>query len=139
MTPVNRPAVNPCGSCPYRCDVPSGVWSEEEYAKLERYDGDTHQQPPTVFMCHQADGRLCAGWTACHDMDESMGFRVSCLTGHIREEDIDFIREYRTSVPVFMSGAEAAAHGRSEIYNPSDGARKVIDKVARRRDDVQWG
>ena len=28
----------PCASCPYRCDVPSGVWHPDEYAKLEVYD-----------------------------------------------------------------------------------------------------
>jgi hypothetical protein len=133
MDPVRPPAVNPCGSCPYRCDVPSGVWSDEEYEKLPPYDGPTHEQPPSVFMCHQADGRLCAGWTACHDMDESMGFRMSVLVGQIREEDIDIIREYRTSVPIFTTGAEAAAHGMAEIYNPPDEARKIIDKLHKKR------
>jgi hypothetical protein len=35
---INPPAPKPCESCPYRKDVPSGVWSEGEYRKLPQYD-----------------------------------------------------------------------------------------------------
>lgn len=56
--PIKAPAKNPCGSCPYRRDVPSGIWSEEEYDKLPQYDLPTGDQPPNVFLCHQQNGRL---------------------------------------------------------------------------------
>lgn len=41
----------PCSSCPYRRDVPSGVWHREEYEKLLQYDDSTEILP--AFMCHQ--------------------------------------------------------------------------------------
>jgi hypothetical protein len=47
------PASNPCGSCPYRRDVPSGVWDAAEYEKLPRYDGPMADQPARLFLCHQ--------------------------------------------------------------------------------------
>lgn len=28
----------PCSACPYRVDVPAGVWAREEYDKLDPYD-----------------------------------------------------------------------------------------------------
>lgn len=132
MSRIHPPAVNPCGSCPYRRDVPSGVWSEEEYAKLTPYDEDTGYQPPSVFMCHQQDGRLCAGWTACHDMYKNMGLRIAVVSDRIAPEDLDTILDYTTSVPTFSSGAEAAAHGRAEVEAPGPAAAKVIDKLTRK-------
>lgn len=29
-----KPPKVPCGTCPYRRDVPAGIWHGEEYAKL---------------------------------------------------------------------------------------------------------
>lgn len=133
MSRILPPAPNPCGSCPYRRDVPSGVWSEEEYDKLPQYDQPTFDQPPMVFMCHQQDGRLCAGWTGCHDMEESFGLRIACLNGMVEPEDFDIIRDYMTAVPLFESGAEAAAHGYSEIEQPGIKARKTADKLRRKQ------
>lgn len=49
---VRGPAPQPCASCPYRRDVPSGIWAAEEYAKLPAYDADTPFQPPHLFLCH---------------------------------------------------------------------------------------
>jgi hypothetical protein len=56
---AHGPARNPCGSCPYRKDVPSGVWETLEYEKLPPYDGETFEQPFEAFFCHQQNGRLC--------------------------------------------------------------------------------
>ena len=56
----------PCVTCPYRCDVPSGVWAAEEYAKLPEYDAPTWQQPPALFMCHSHPDGLCTGWLQSH-------------------------------------------------------------------------
>lgn len=129
------PAPNPCGSCPYRRDVPSGVWSLEEYAKLPSYDGETGDQPFGIFLCHQQDGRACAGWVGCHDMDESLAFRLAAATGRI--ENPDAFLDYATPTPLFASGAEAAQHGVEAINDPDVDARRVIDRLGaklRKRD-----
>lgn len=127
------PAPAPCGSCPYRLDVPSGIWAAEEYDKLPRYDGPLWTQPPAAFFCHQQDGRLCAGWVGCHDMDDSFGLRMAELNGLVSEEAATAALNYETSVPLFSSGAEAAAHGRAEIEQPSVKARTVVEKLRSRR------
>lgn len=127
-----RPA--PCVSCPYRRDVPSGVWSAEEYARLPAYDNPTWGQDRGVFCCHQQDGHLCAGWVAVHDMTESLGLRLAVLTGVIDADDLDEIIDYTTDVELFSSGAEACAHGLDEIYEPSIPARKMVDRLKRKLD-----
>lgn len=129
MTRVLPPAPHPCGSCPYRRDVASGVWSEEEYAKLAPFDTN---EPLTVFMCHQQDGRLCAGWTVVHDMEESIGLRIACAMERITLEDLDTIRDYTTTTPLWGSGAQAAAHGMAEVYAPGGQAAKTIAKLKRK-------
>jgi hypothetical protein len=71
---------NPCGSCPYRRDVPSGIWDASEYAKLPGYDaGWPDEQPTAAFFCHQQDDELCSGWVGCHNMVESFGLRLAFL------------------------------------------------------------
>jgi hypothetical protein len=130
---IRPPAVNPCGSCPYRRDVPSGVWDESEYEKLPHYDGDTSEQPPSVFMCHQQNGRLCSGWVGCHDMYHNLGLRVAALD-RITPDDLTAVLEYTTSVPLFASGAEAAAHGMAEVESPPNAATKIIDKLQSKRE-----
>lgn len=129
---MKPPAVNPCGSCPYRRDVPSGVWSAKEYAKLPPYDEETPYQPVEVFMCHQQDGRMCAGWTGCHDMFESMGVRIAILAGHLAESDMDAVLDYTTTVPLFASGQEAHDHGMAELDAPGPKAGKIIDKLVKK-------
>jgi hypothetical protein len=121
------PAAKPCGSCPYRRDVPSGIWAAEEYAKLPEYDKPTGEQPPSVFLCHRQDGRLCAGWVAVHDMDECLGLRIAAATGAFTEPDA--VLNYVTDVPLWGSGAEAAAHGRADLDSPGEEARKVMRKL----------
>lgn len=130
--PVRPPAPNPCGSCPYRLDVPSGVWSPEEYEKLPVFDDPQNPSAWGLFLCHQQDGRLCAGWTACHDMDENIGLRLAVMSGTMSPEDADAARDYSTPVPIFESGAEAAAHGMREIETPSIGARRVVDRLVQK-------
>lgn len=110
----------PCGSCPYRRDVPSGIWVKAEYDKLPAYDGETWEQAPNLFMCHQRDGCLCAGWLACHDPKELLALRL-----HARKVD-PAVFDYETSVPVFRSGAEAREHGLREIAKPGVKARKMM-------------
>lgn len=94
------PAKVPCGSCPYRRDVPSGIWEQHEYDKLPQYDGETWQQSPAVFLCHQRDGHLCSGWLACHGPEELLALRFPGAAHPIAFS-------YKTDVPVFSSGDEA--------------------------------
>jgi len=129
------PAPRPCESCPYRRDVAPGVWAEEEYAKLPSYDGETWEQSPTAFYCHQQDGRLCAGWVGCHDMQESFGLRMLSAGGGIDLEALEATLDYVSPVPLFESGAAAAEHGRSGIEQPPPEAVRVIQKISRRRLD----
>ncbi len=124
---MKPPAPNPCGSCPYRKDVPSGVWDKSEYEKLPAYDGPTFAQPPGVFMCHQQDGRLCAGWVGCHDMGESLAFRIAA--NRLSSAEAAEILNYKTDVPLFKSGAAAAAHGMKAIRRPGRRARAVMDNL----------
>src|SRR5205823_657744 len=105
----------PCASCPYRRDVPSGVWTAEEYEKLPAYDGAISLE---VFMCHQQNGRLCAGWVGCHDMDNCLGLRMATATGAISEEAYVEALDYTSPVPLFDSGTEAAEHGMAKIECP---------------------
>lgn len=136
------PAPNPCDSCPYRRDVPAGLWAEEEYAKLERYDNETLDQPTAVFLCHQNDKnstkrRVCAGWAGCHDGDNLLALRVAEINGRITSETAQAVVDYVSPVPLFDSGAEAAEHGRTEIEFPGERARAAIAKVSRKRSDLR--
>jgi hypothetical protein len=122
----------PCGSCPYRRDVPSGIWEQHEYDKLPSYDGPTWAQAPALFMCHQKDGNLCAGWLACHDSRELLALRLP------RSESIDpAVYDCTTDVPVFCSGAAARQHGMREIKRPSVKARKMIWGLVRKREAAE--
>lgn len=126
------PAKRPCPSCPYRLDAPSGLWDVTEYEKLPEFDAETPFQPPSVFMCHQNDGCLCAGWVGVHDMYESLGLRIASGEEAISEEDLNTVLEYTTDVPLFASGREAAEHGLREIERPPDEAVRVMVKLKRR-------
>jgi hypothetical protein len=129
MSNLNAPAKNPCGSCPYRQDVPSGVWHAEEYAKLPPFDNDTASQPMGLFLCHQQDGRICAGWAGCHDMSRTLSVRLAASMGHLPDGVLDALLDYSTEVPLWSSGAEAAAHGLAEVEAPSREALRKIDKL----------
>lgn len=129
---MKPPAPRPCSSCPYRRDVPSGVWDRSEYLRLPRYDFPTWAQPPGVFLCHQQDGKVCAGWAACHDMDENLALRLAAAGGMSREA-LDAIRDYTTDVALFGAGGEAAAHGLRDLAEPGEDAQALIDRLSRKR------
>lgn len=124
---IQPPAKHPCGSCPYRKDTPSGVWAEEEYAKLATYDDPAATF--SVFLCHQQNQRLCSGWVGVHDMENMLGLRLVVNSGQIAPEDIDAICDYTTDVPLHESGAAAAEHGMREIDAPPEKARKIVNKL----------
>lgn len=132
-SPLRRPAPRPCESCPYRSDVPAGIWAPEEYDKLPRYDEPTYAQPAQVFLCHQRDGRVCAGWAGCHDGNQLLALRLAGINGSMMPDDIAATVEYRSPAPIFDSGAAAAAHGQSGIDRPDERARRAIGKLTWRR------
>lgn len=127
MTDKIKPPKVPCGTCPYRRDVPAGIWAKEEYEKLPAYDAEEMWlQPQLLFMCHQQDGCLCGGWLMVH--------RDHCLALRMRGGFLDAsVWDYGPDVEVFASGAEAAAHGIAGIDNPSPGARRKIDGLVKQR------
>jgi len=119
-------APRPCASCPYRQDAPSGLWEKQEYDKLPAYDGEIHEQALkgafAVFMCHQRDGRLCAGWVAAHGPENLLALRFD------REVDPS-VFEYKTDTLVFSSGSEAHAHGIRDLENPNRKAQRLMNKL----------
>lgn len=124
----------PCPSCPYRRDVPSGIWDASEYDRLPVYDLGTGEQALAgafyLFHCHSAPGRICAGWAGCHDMEENLAVRMNI-------RDIDpAVFEYVSPVPLFASGAEAAEHGKRDLPAPGPEAvrkaRQLLGLQARR-------
>lgn len=123
MTPLPKPPKRPCGSCPYRRDVPSGVWAQEEYAKLPPYDGETWEQPLGLFMCHQRDGRICGGWLQTHDADHLLALRLHPVDPSAYD--------YASDVACFTSGREAAEHGLKNIAAPDPAAHQLISKLTR--------
>lgn len=131
MTEKATCAKAPCKSCPYRRDVPSGVWAASEYDSLPPYDGEIIDQclagAAALFYCHQRDGKLCAGWVGAHGSDNLMALRL-----HYDKVD-DSVFGYVSPVPLFASGAEAAEHGKRDIKEPSIKARTVIDRIVLKR------
>lgn len=130
------PRRTPCASCPYRRNVASGIWHPEEYEKLERYDAPMIEQPAAAFMCHQGAGDVCSGWLGHADPADLLAVRVGIIDGRLSAE----CATYETTVPLFSSGAEAAAHGTREVAAPSANAVASISKIiatrARRGDPV---
>lgn len=119
----------PCPSCPYRRDVPSGIWDTSEYDKLPVYDLGTGEQAMAgafaPFHCHNTPATLCAGWVGCHDMAENLAIRMNV-------RDIDpAVYEYSSPVPLFGSGAEAAAHGMRDLPAPGPEARRKARQLLR--------
>lgn len=119
----------PCKTCPYRRDVPSGVWAREEYEKLPTYDGEVFEQLEKGglgrFDCHQRDGHMCAGWIATHGARNLLALR---LARNIAPE----VFSYKSPVPVFATGAEAAAHGMRDIKKPGEDAKRAIQRLSRK-------
>ena len=72
FTPMNKSGKlhlnpNPCDTCPYRKDTPSGIWHESEYKKLPAWDNP--MAFAGVFHCHsQTEERqtVCRGWLEVH-------------------------------------------------------------------------
>jgi hypothetical protein len=103
------------------------VWDESEYIKLPQYDGDMGEQSPAVFGCHQNDGSVCSGWLGHRNPNDLLAVRLGLVRGTL---DVSCL-EYETDVPLFASGAEAAAHGMKEVEAPGPAAKATIRKVSK--------
>ena len=112
----------PCTACPYRQDVPSGLWAVHEYEKLRDYDLPTPDQPMATFFCHATPEHVCHGWAVVHSN-----------RGH--EHDLLALRMWPhgdvpdPGVPLFSSGNEAADHGQADIEEPSLDATQAIQHL----------
>ena len=133
MTDTRTPPGDPCPSCPYRRDCPSGVWTASEYDRLSRYDGEIAAQVRAeawgTFGCHQGDGTLCRGWLGHRDPYDLLALKVAVLREQVPPE----VFHYATTVPLFATGEEAAEHGRRDIAAPGDKARAAGQKIVRVR------
>jgi Family of unknown function (DUF6283) len=113
-----------CLACPYRRDVPSGVWAASDYDKLPEYDKETFNQPPGAFMCHATPEVYCHGWVVVHGRQdhahEPLAFRFAGI-------DPDTVEEH---TPLFSSGTEACEHGKRDIENPSEEAMNVMRRLS---------
>lgn len=131
--PIKPPAPRPCESCPYRQDVPSGVWHSDEYLKLSAYDRPTAEQPTAVFLCHQQNGRVCGGWAGCHDGDQLLALRFAGMFDSLPVETAEAIRGYESPVALWPSGASAAEHGLVGVESPGADAQHLMGKLSRQR------
>jgi len=118
----------PCPSCPYRRDVPSGVWTRDEYEKLRGYDDPQESFAP--FHCHQqlvtGEETVCRGWLSV--ARESAAARIAVLEGRVRDED----RYDDVAVELWPTGHAAADHGERDVDNPGPEARAMIEKLGPR-------
>lgn len=119
--PELRCAPWPCDYCPYRRDVPSGVWSKEEYDKLEEYDRPTAEQPLLWFGCHSRPNLACHGWAAVHGDQQG---DHALLARRVLWFEIP-----ERVVPLFRSGREAARHGRARLLRPGKAAQAAVAKL----------
>jgi hypothetical protein len=112
----------PCLACPYRRDVPSGVWAATEYEKLRVYDEPTMDQPFAPFMCHATPEHMCNGWAVVHT---SRGHAYDLLALRMRgNPDIPV-----SDIAMWPSGNDAADHGEEDIEDPSDEAMEVVARL----------
>ncbi|OBA60344.1 hypothetical protein A5780_20650 [Nocardia sp. 852002-20019_SCH5090214] len=80
--------------------------------------------------------RLCAGWVGCHG-DNLLGLRFALVQGRISGTTFQAAIDYRSPVPLFSSGDEAADHGQAGIHRPSPDAVRAIAKICRHRSDLR--
>lgn len=121
-----------CQCCPYRKDVPSGVWAANEYDKLAEYDKPTGEQPVGAFACHATPEVICHGWAVVHSRQDYahtlLAFRMFPPEGDIPPE----------GAPLFSSGTEAAEHGKRDIEHPSKEALEVCARLSRKYDRLRY-
>lgn len=120
-----------CSACPYRQDVPSGVWAASEYEKLAAYDAPTYAQPMGRFHCHAAPEFVCHGWAVVEGrkvgQEANLALRLWPLDGP----------EPTEGVPLFASGTEACEHGLYDVDAPSPEATATSQRLLRKYDHLR--
>ena len=121
----------PCSTCPYRKDVPPGIWAEEEYQKLRGYDDGAQPLALATFLCHQSTitdrETVCRGWLSVHC--ESVAVRLAEARGEVPPG----AKYDPVPVPLYATGNEAADAGLRGVKRPSRKARREIDKLTVRK------
>lgn len=134
MTETLKAPKVPCGTCPYRQDVPSGILARDEYEKLPGYDGEIFDQMLAgtfgVFMCHQRDGCLCGGWLKTHGPENLLALRLT------RTPIDPSVWTYDPPTPCWASGREAHDHGVRDTEAPGASARRKIDGLTKKQSKV---
>lgn len=123
----------PCSACPYRRDVPSGIWAADTYDKLIPYDNDTWDQPGGAFACHATPEHECHGWAVVHS---NRGREHELLALRLMGVSVEDVPE--ATVPMFESGTEAAEHGKRDIENPSQEAKDAVAKLTSKYDRLRF-
>ena len=120
-----------CSACPFRKDVPSGVWDFAEYEKLRPFDNETWEQPAAAFMCHATPDFYCHGWAV---VGTSRGREFDLLALRLRPCEIP-----EPSTEMFASGNEAADWGQELADEPPIEAQAAIVKLTRQHSRLQRG
>src|SRR4029077_4861673 len=120
-----------CSACPYRKDVPSGVWDHAEYEKLRPYDAETWEQPAAAFMCHATPDFYCHGWAVVHT---SRDHRYDLLALRFRPCEIP-----EPSTEFFETATEAADWGQELADEPPVEAVAAIEKLTKQHARLQRG
>lgn len=123
----------PCAECPYLVSTPPGVWHAAEYEKLATLDNESFHH----FMCHHtALGKvdtICRGWLALYP--DSIGARILVMDGKLDSEArFDPLPD---DVELYASGVAARDAGIAAVDNPSERARRAIDKLTSKRERVR--
>ena len=110
--------------------MPSGVWDPTEYEKLRAYDGEIGDQATAgafaAFHCHSSPESLCAGWAGHRDPLDLLAVRIGLADGRLNPAVAHYTPD---RVPLWGSGAEAAAHGLSGVDAPNTAALRAIEKL----------
>lgn len=128
----------PCATCPYRKDVPSGIWDAEEYAKLPAYDNPTAMQPVALFMCHSSPAGLCTGWLQSHaNRSHEFDLLALRLPRNLDRAEVSKVALAEPAVPLFRTGKAAAKHGMKAINRPGKKARAAVARIVKKRKKTQ--
>ena len=120
-----------CSACPYRKDVPSGVWDHAEYEKLRPYDNITPEQPFMGFACHATPEYFCHGWAVVHT---SRGSEFDLIALRFRPCEIP-----EPSTEFFESAEAAADWGQELADEPPVEAVTAIEKLTKQHSRLRRG
>jgi len=129
----NEVRKEPCSTCPYRTDVPSGVWAHDTYELLRPYDLPTPDQPFAAFGCHATPTHFCHGWAIVHT---TRGNEFDLLSLRVIPARVEIPPPF---VPLFASGNEAADWGQRDIGDPSPEAQAAVDKLLSKYERLRVG